>query len=575
MKAPRALSTLALAGALGLISVPALGQSFRDRVIDHKPPKLVVVISIDQFRADYIRRLNDLFLPARTSTGVGGFNYLLANGAAYLDCRYDHFPTYTGPGHAAILTGTGPANNGIVGNVWFDREKDKNVYCVEDPSEKVVGAAPTSKARPMGPANLKSSTVGDELKLATAGNSKVVTIAIKDRASILLGGHKQDVALWFDEAEGRWISSTAYAKDGKLPEWVEAINRERIPARAAGKVWKVGVSKQALNRSFASRNPGDIGYGTVFPHQLSNEVDKAIRQFTFTPWANFFVLQSAAKAVKAEKLGQREFTDLLAINLSTNDYVGHQFGPYSPEALDLTVETDKALSEFFNQLDKTVPGGLNEVVIALTADHGVSPVPEDAGAFNIPGGRIVESELIEKVNEALDQAYGKRDWFLHKKAKVAFVEPYLYLSNAAMKAAVDEKKAPNFAAIRRTAAQAVQKVPGIYWAATLDDILSGSLPATEISHLMTTAVYPALSGDVLVIQKPFNLIEGKDGTGTSHGTPWAYDLQVPMLICGGGVKKGIHTQRVAVQDLAPTISQILGIIYPNACTGKVLPNALD
>lgn len=487
-----------------------------------------------------------------------------------MDCRYDHFPTYTGPGHAAILTGTGPAGNGIIGNVWYDKNQDKTVYCVDDARYKVVGAADGSKARPMGPANLKSTTVGDELKLATANKSKVVTIAIKDRASILLGGHANDVSIWYDDAGGRWISSTAFARDGKLPAWVEAINDKKIPSKSAATTWKPGLSKEALSTTFETKNPGNVGYGLKFDHVITADPAKATKQFTYMPAANYFVLQTAAEAVRAEGLGSRSTPDLLALNLSTNDYVGHQFGPYSPEVMDLSVETDKALSQFFNSLDKQV--GLKDVVIALTADHGVAPVPDDLQSFNMPGSRSNEDAVVEKVQEALDAAYGPHAWF--GKKNIGFVEPYLSFNAETIRAVLAEKKAASLAEIRNVAAAAVRALPDIYTCYTWDEVLHGQVARDEIGHLISMGFFPSLSGDLVIVPNAGVLIEGKGGTGTSHGTPWAYDIAVPMLLVGPGVQPGIHTERVAVQDLAPTLAQLLGIINPSACRGKVLVGSL-
>lgn len=436
----RWLATLVGLSVVGLIQA----QDFSQRIVTGKKPNLVVVISIDQFRADYVRRFAHLFLPAKDKHGVGGFQYLWAKGSYFADCQHDHFPTYTGPGHAAILTGTGPFGNGIVGNAWFDSKQAKRVYCVDDPRYKVVGAPAGSRAKPMGPLNLKSSTVGDELKLATGGHSKVVSIALKDRASILMGGHAQDVALWFDASTGSWISSTAYAKSGVLPGWVSAINEKKVPYSYAGKIWNKSLPEVAYALTTESKGAGNPGYGLHFPHKLTSDPKEVVDQFDYTPWANFFVLQTAAEAISQEGLGRHSVPDLLAINLSTNDYIGHSFGPNSPEVLDLTVQTDKALSEFFNAINASVEGGLDNTVIVLTADHGISPIPSDANALNIPSEWFGEKSMVDSALSALDKAYGKHDWLKNGD----FVEPYLCLSPVALQQVVEEHKATSIAEVR-------------------------------------------------------------------------------------------------------------------------------
>ena len=229
---------LVLLGATAALAAEAADSGFAERLTQGKRPALTVVISIDQFRADYLTRFADLFLPARQSSGsIGGFRYLIGSGSWFVNARYTHFPTFTCVGHAAMMTGAQPYVSGIVSNRWWDRAARTEVYCVDDPRYQVVGAAPGSRTKPMGPQHLLSTTVGDELKLATNGAAKVVTLALKDRAAILMGGHAQDLSIWFDDGDGRWISSTAFARDGKLPAWVEALNAEAIPDRALGMSW--------------------------------------------------------------------------------------------------------------------------------------------------------------------------------------------------------------------------------------------------------------------------------------------------------------------------------------------------
>ncbi len=581
-----------LAGTCGvLIGLTARSEgqaqgsiSFAEMVRQGKRPRLTVVISIDQFRNDYLRRLTEFYLPAKQKNGQpGGFRYLMTQGSYFTDARYEHYPLYTGPGHASILTGSHPYKNGIISNDWWDKATLAPVYCVDDPTWKVVGKTEGSQAKPMGPKNLHSTTVGDELKLATNNQAKVVTLALKDRASILLGGHTQDVSIWFDDYTGRWISSTAFCKNGKLPDWVEAANAEDLPGKALGTVWEPTAPAEALARSLPpklapTREP--YGMGRTFPHKIGTERSRNnIRAFALTPKGNDYVFSTAKRAIVAEKLGQDTVPDLLAINLSTNDYAGHAFGPYSPELTDLTIQTDKQLAEFLSFIDKTVPGGLKETVIVITGDHGVVPIIENLKDENIPGDRVLDSRVNDAVQTSLNAAFGARAWVgkgADDKVVGGYLEPYIYLSDAAIAMAKASNKATTNAEIEAVAAKAVAAIPGIYACYTRTQILSGMLPKTDITRRIVNGFHPKLSGDLVVVTDLQVLTEPSSlgPYAASHGTPYAYDTHVPILISGMGIRSGVWGDAVAPSDIAPTLSALLGIELPSGCDGTILRSAL-
>ena len=578
------VASVASFGLLTLSSAHGQTKSdFAERVRTNRKPRLTVVISIDQFREDYLRRLQDLFLSAKTKEGVGGFNYLLENGSSFLNAQYRHIPTATGPGHAVILTGGYPATTGIVGNIWWNPVTHKPVYCVDDDTVKVVGMKEGSKATPMGAKNLRSTTVGDELKLATNGRSKVVTLALKDRAAVLLGGHTQDVSIWYDDWVGRWISSTAYAKNGTLPAWVEEVNALQIPASALGKTWTVSLSSEALKRTILPKikpahNPYNLGL--AFPHTIGMEKTRAnFRAFTLTPYANRFVFETAKRAVTGEKLGQGASPDLLAMNLSTNDYVGHAYGPLSPEATDVAVETDRDLSGFLNFLNKAIPGGLKEVLIVITADHGVLPIVEDLQERNISAGHIPMDNIESAARTALTSRYGEYGWLTKDaqgKKNGIFEEPYLTLNPDAVAAALKDGKALTRTEIEETAANAIASLPNIYACFTRSQIAKGMMPPTLLSEKVANSFHQKVSGDVLVVAEPgFYPDPMTPGPySAEHGSPWAYDSHVPIIFCGPGINRGVWTEMVSPADIAPTLSLILGIEFPTGCVGKVLSSAL-
>lgn len=573
----------AIACANAIADEPAGNGQFATRVRNMQRPHLTVVISIDQFRADYLRRLTDLFLPAKQGNSVGGFRYLMNNGSYFIDARYQHLPLTTGPGHTVIGTGGYPYKTGIVANEWWDKAAQARVYCVDDPKEQVVGAQDGSDATPMGPLNLLSTTVADELKLATGGASRVVTLSLKDRAAILLGGHMQDVCIWFDDNGGRWISSTAYCRDGKLPSWVEQINSQGIPARTLGTAWTPSFPAEALSRTIDPAQGPDRGpfrNATAFSHALGSEPTVSnYHKFWLTPAANDFVFKTAERAIVEEKLGQHgNVPDYLAMNLAVTDTVGHAFGPYSPEEVDITVQADRQLSEFLNFINKTVPGGLAETVVVVTADHGILPVPENLEAGGVNAGRIPAASIPAAVQKALSTAFGGGVWIgkdSDGKTVGAYVEPSIYLNEAEIARALASGKATSRSQIEDVAAQAVAALPNIYACYTRTAIERGEVPDTAIGRAVVYGYYPKISGDVIVVNQQLHIVGGEGGShGTSHGAPYAYDTHVPILIAGPGIRPGVWPDLVSPADIAPTLCALLGVELPSGCDGKILASAL-
>lgn len=515
-------------------------------------PRLVVVFSIDQFRGDYAYRFADQYLPARTGNGVGGFNYIAESGANYVDAHYDHVPTYTGVGHGVIMTGSIPAINGVIGNNWFDRATGKGVYCVDDSGVKTVGG----NSAPMGPRNLKVSTVGDELKMATGGKAKVVGVAFKDRGSILMAGHGADTVVWFDSGNGKWVSSTHYEPGGALKPWVNAVNAENVPAGAVGSTWTPmpGVDFSLTRLApFVSGTPNPL-----FSHRINDNED-----FLTSSFGQEFVFHTLEKAVVAEQLGKDDVPDVLVVNLATNDYVGHAWGPNSPEVLDISVRTDRLLSAFFNFLDRNVNGGLSRTTIVVTGDHGVVPIPEEAKntyrvATSIRGSNTAVTNAVEV---ALKAKYGEGKYVLSNSA------PHLYLDRTLL-----STKGATLSEAQRIAADTARGVDGILDAFAAEDIALGRLPNWPWMRQVANGLHQKLGGDVMVFSQPGALFSG--GTGTSHGTPWVYDTHVPIMIVGPGVKAGTYTERVSVCDIAPTLSFLLRIEQPNGSVGRILSRAV-
>jgi predicted AlkP superfamily pyrophosphatase or phosphodiesterase len=526
------------------------------------------MIAIDQFRADYLTRFEDLYLPAKLPGGrVGGFRWMMEQGASHVDAHHVHIPVATGPGHSVLMTGCPPYRNGIVGNNWFVPATGKDLYCVQDDTSPQINSA---EKQGISAKNLLVTTLGDELKLSTGGRSKVWGIAIKDRAGVLMAGHLADGVYWTDEDTGQWATSTAYRKDRTLHPVMDAINKEAVPAKYFGRTWDLSVPASALERlpiktdAYAS-NPSKLG--TKFPHKVDGGLDKIgpnfFKAFALTPWAIDYVLNSSLRIVKDQQLGQDAITDVLAINLSTNDYVGHAYGPYSPEVLDISVATDRAISNFLNSLFAQVPGGSSAVTVVITADHGVAPNLQSMKDLGFDAGVWSTSDLVKRIEARLDKEFGEDDWVLK------YVSPYVWLNQKT----IARHNLPR-QKVEDAAAEAAMEAAGIYAAYTRTSILHGALPQTELARAVYRGFHPQVSGDIALISRAFFLggSTALPAKGASHTEFFTYDTRVPILLAGFGVKRGVYTERAATIDIAPTLAYLAKVNQPSGSEGHILPS---
>lgn len=559
-------------------------------------PRLVVVISIDQFRADYLTRLHDLF-------GSGGFKRLTGEGAWFANARHDHYPLKTSPGHAVILTGGAPYKTGIIGNGWWDRFARELVESIDQTDALIVGADPATREKAAGPASLRCTTVGDELKLATAGRAKVVSLSLKNTASILMAGHAADTCIWFDETGGRWISSAAYCRPRAgeastvtaLPAWVTALNSERVPAKSLGTTWECALSPQTIkDRTIKPARVSQSlpkGFGTDFPHTIgADEKAENYSAFTYTPAGNAFVIQTAERAVVEEKLGQPRdanaspVTDLLALSLSSNDTLGHAFGPYSLQAIDMMVRTDAMIAGFLTFLDEKI--GKGRYLIAMTGDHGVAPIPEDAASplVGAPARRFKPATVVSLISQTLTSRYGEPSggiWFStyeNPKRRLTsnggiWVDGGVYLSKEATDALLRSGKINSLRDIEELVCDTVNSagIPGIYGCYGKRQVLEGRVADNDIRRHLSLSVHPLLSPDLIVLEEQLCLPGEGNSSVTNHATPYVYDTHVPIILYQPGlIKPGIFTQRVSTMDIAPTISLLIGTQFPSACDGSPL-----
>jgi predicted AlkP superfamily pyrophosphatase or phosphodiesterase len=517
-----------------------------------QPVRLVVGIVIDQFRYDYLTRFRDQF-------GEGGFKRLLDGGAVFTNANYIHTPTYTACGHATFMTGATPSMNGIIGNEWYDRASGKKVTSVSDSKVKLLGG--TEGAEGMSPSRLLGSTIGDELKLSTGGQSRVVGVSLKDRSAILPVGKHPNGAYWYDTNTGNLVSSTYYFSD--MPEWAKKFNKEMRPDRFFGKRWEKLLPESAYQRSTVDDAPYEkSSAGNKFPYNINGGEESPgkgfYNQFQYSPFANDYLVDFAKAAIEGEQLGADNTTDLLTVSFSTNDLIGHAYGPYSQEVQDITLRTDRTLADLFNYLDQKI--GLDRVIIALTADHGVAPVPAHAQQFGLGG--IVEPKTVkDAIQKALNKSFGDENWILDvRNGNVYFDED-----------AVERRKL-NVEDVERVASQAVVKIEGVAECFTRSQIISGRVPQTRVARSVCNGFNAHRNGNLVIVPNPFFFIG--EGITTTHGTPYIYDTHVPVILYGAGVAPGTYYSDASPADIAPTLATLLRVEIPSNCVGRILSEAI-
>jgi hypothetical protein len=527
------------------------------------PPRLVVVISVDQMRADYLERFRSHFAP-------GGFNLLLEQGANFADCRYRHAITKTGPGHAVMLSGVHANIHGIVANEWHLRNwpAPEQVNCVEDRDSALVGLAPRTTRSPGGvleakagrsPRHYLAPTVGDQLKLRHGARAKVFGVADKDRAAILMSGKLADGAYWTEE--GRVVTSTFYRPE--LPAYLTAFNAEQRAEKLYGREWtrllEPAVYDAIQGPDDAPGESATVGFTRTFPKRLDGgkpEIGKDFYEaFDHTPWNNDFVADLARAVITQERLGEADGApDLLAIGFSQPDKIGHAYGPHSHEVMDSILRLDRTLADLFRFLDEKI--GLANCTIVLTADHGAAPLPERNPA---QGGRVRAGDLDQQVFGALDARFG----VLADSERWAVRDGLGYHLNPV--ALVQKQLSP--AVVEEAARAALAEMPVLAAAYTRTRLMDPA-PLDAIGEALRLSYYLPRSPDVMAVLKPFFI--DRASPGTTHGTPYDYDNHVPLLWYGAGVKPGMRPARVGVDDLAPTLARLLGVPAPPQAAGQVL-----
>ena len=518
---------LSAAAAMVLLSASGAASAYNGH------PRLVVVIVIDQFRGDYLERYRDQF-------GDAGFRILLDHGAYFPNCNYNYANTRTAPGHSTLFTGAYSNGHGIAANEWWDPKKKKMVTSVEDDGTKLVGA--TGDRVGASPHSLLADTLGDELKLATQGKARVFGVSLKDRSAVLPAGFAGDAAYWIDPKSGSWVTSTYYRSD--LPKWVQKFNSTR-PAKYWDRDWK--DAQGTLLRSTAHRQ-GKDGSDASFYEVVGS-----------TAFGNEYEFEFAKELVVYENVGRGPATDLLSISLSPNDILGHQVGPDSPEMGQMALDLDRELAEFFNFLGHQI--GLADVWIALSADHGVSALPDAVKKLHIPAANLDAAKLETQINSAItakyspghSAAYVKLDYPLAWLDQDVFSRDHVHEADA--EAAVGE----------------AMKQAGVRDYYTKSQLARSEVPSTPVGRKYLNSYSPEGSWYVMGVPDIYSVGPAK---GTDHTSPYSYDTHVPLAFYGLPFQVGTYRTSVEPVDMAATLASLLGINAPTHSVGRVLTEAL-
>ncbi|MEX6687840.1 alkaline phosphatase family protein [Danxiaibacter flavus] len=517
-------------------------------------PKLVVGIVVDQMRWDYLYRYNDVF------KANGGFKRMLNDGFSCENTMIPYTPTVTAAGHTCVYTGSVPAIHGIMGNDWYDNQKRKEMYCAGDTSVQTVGSS-NAAAGAMSPANMLTTTITDELRLATNFQSKVIGVALKDRGAILPAGHSANAAYWYDGKSGNFITSTYYMN--VLPDWVQNFNNRKLVDSLYQLNWTLALPKETYPIYCTADDKAYEGkpFGTpnsAMPYDLSKYAGTDYSKISSTPHGNTLTVEMAKAAVLNEGLGKNGVTDFLAVSFSSPDYVGHTFGPNSWEQLDDYVRLDESLGKLFDFLDASV--GKGQYTVFLTADHAVAHVPGFMKENRLPGGTISESTILKGLNQMLKDKFGK-DNIVVNASNYQF-----YLNHALIESSDMDKND-----IIRQTIKYLRNVDGVVNAFELDKLAQTTLTST-IKERVTNSYLPARSGDIQIILKP-GYIDG-GATGTTHGLWNPYDSHIPLLWYGWGIRKGKTNIETYMTDISPTVAALLHIQMPSGNVGQVIEDVM-
>ena len=514
---------------------PTINVKKKDR---NKFPKLVVCIVVDQMRFDYVYRFWNEF-------NENGFKRLVNNGHFFRNCQFGYVPTYTGPGHASIFTGTTPSVHGIIANDWYDKKSGEYIYCAGDGEMHTVCSCQENKIDivssdgKMSPHHMLTTTLSDEIKLFN-NKSKVYGVSLKDRGAILPAGHTADGAFWLNN-EAQWITSTFYMQE--LPKYIEDINANNPAYIYLQGKWEVKGK---------------------FSHNLDDMYARGSKSIKTTPFGNTILKDLALEVIEKENLGQDEHTDVITISFSSTDYIGHKYGPHAPEIKDTYIRLDKDIEEILNVLEKHI--GKENIILFLTADHGVVSEPSELIERKIPAGYFDKNIMITELKEHLMSEYNLPSIDNCNECIANYSNNHLFLNHEY----ISKNLNLNLKEVRQVCANFLLKYEWVKNTYTSDQLHKNEYQ-DSFHSLVQKGYNQKRSGDVIVKLQTGWLSSHWQGGGTTHGSSFSYDTHVPLIFWGGNISKGKTDRKVNIRDIAPTISMMLGVSYPNGCTGNPLP----
>jgi len=520
-------------------------------------PKLVIGIVVDQMRWDYLYRYYDRYQS-------NGFKRLLNEGYSCENTQVDYIPTFTGPGHSCIYTGSVPAIHGIAGNDFIVQATGKSMYCTEDTSVQTVGS--TTKTGQMSPRNLLTTTVTDELRLATNFRSKVIGIALKDRGGILPAGHTANAAYWFDDKTGNWITSTYYMND--LPQWVKDFNDQKLAETYLKLDWNTLYPIDTYLQSTPDNSKYEGKFkGTdapTLPVKTSALYKGNLGLIRTTPYGNTFTLDLAIAAINGEQLGQNDQTDFLALSLSSPDYIGHQFGINAVEIEDTYLRLDRDIANFLTYLDAKI--GKGNYTVFFTADHGAAHNTAFLNDHGIPAGVWDAGVTLKDMNKVLAAKFNA-DSLL-----ISLDNYQVNLNYKVIKAnKLDDEP------IKQECIKYLQKLPYVMYAVDMTKVQGATIPEALRTRIIN-GYNVKNSGVIQIVLNPawFTGHGSGDGgpTGTTHGTWNPYDNHIPLVFMGWGIQHGSTVREVHMTDIAPTIAALLHIQAPNGSIGTPIGEVL-
>ncbi len=515
-------------------------------------PKLVLFLIADQFPYNYFSLCANKFQP-------GGFRYLLDNGANFTHCQYLGTTNQTASNLAVIATGAYPWSNGIIGNQWYDRRKQKVVKATSADENTPGSDVSTSPGRTH---TLIGTTIGDELKISSSGLSRVISLSCSDQDAILFDGKLGDHAFWWDCHAGNFASVVRFGNE--LPDWTKKFNERHYCEQYFGKPWQPLVPSSPTSTYDIYQkavSAGDKNYAYLINNSSLSLGEGFYNQFMGSPWANQMLFDFAQEAIEQESLGKHNTPDLLAINFSSFEIVGKNYGSYSQESQDLVLRFDQSLADFLKFLDRKA--GLTNCLIVFTACHGGPCSPELMRTQGLEAGIIDAKAFKEQLNTALSSRLGSANWI------ESFEPPNLYLNLSA----IDHHNyhQPDIEKLAANLAHSISGTGEIYSAFQL---FMNQLPNGPLVKGMRKSYFWGRSGELYVLPKPEFAFASETDTGAS-GSPYNYDVQVPLLIFGNSIRAGSYASAISPADIAPTVANILNICSPSVSEGRVLQEALS